>query len=160
MKKNQIIKNCKIGKGVKIYDFVNLYGCSIGRDSQVGTFVEIQKDVVIGNNVKIQSHSFICSGVIIEENVFIGHHVVFVNDKYPRVLNSKGKQQNDKDWDLLPILIKKGASIGSNSTILGGITIGENAMVGAGSVVTKNVKDNEIVIGVPAKKIRKINASK
>lgn len=157
MKKNQIIKNCKIGKGTKIYEFVNLYGCKIGRSSQIGTFVEIQKDVVIGDDVKIQSHSFICSGVTIEDNVFIGHHVVFVNDKYPRVLNPKGLQKTNKDWTLLPILIKKGASIGSNSTILGGITIGENAMVGAGSVVTKNVKDNEVVVGVPAKKIRKIN---
>jgi len=160
MNKNQIIKNSKIGKNTVIYEFVNIYGCKIGNDSQIGTFVEIQKDVVIGNNVKIQSHSFVCSGVIIEDNVFIGHHVVFVNDKYPRVLNSKGIKKTDKDWTLLPIVIKKGASIGSNATIMGGLTIGENAMVGAGSVVTKNVKDNEVVVGVPAKKIKKINVKK
>jgi UDP-2-acetamido-3-amino-2,3-dideoxy-glucuronate N-acetyltransferase len=148
MGKNQIIHNCLLGENSKVYDFVNLYGCEIGDECMVGTFVEIQKGVKIGNNVKIESHTFICEGVTIEDNVFVGHHVVFVNDKYPR--------SNNPNWELLPTTVRKGSSIGSNATILGGITIGENAIIGAGSVVTKDVIKNAIVAGNPAKVIRKI----
>lgn len=154
----QKISNCKIGKGTKIYDFVNLYGCTIGDESTVGTFVEIQKGVIIGNKVKIQSHSFLCEGVIVEDEAFIGHHVVFVNDRYPRSTNENGLLKSDKDWELQNTIIKKRASIGSNATILGGITIGENSIVGAGSVVTKNVPKNTIVAGNPARTIRKLNS--
>lgn len=128
-----------------------MYGCKVGNNSSIGSFVEIQKDVVIGDRIKIQSHSFICEGVIIEDDVFIGHHVVFINDNYPRSINKSGRLKTKGDWKLLKTLVKKGASIGSNSTILGGITIGENAMVGAGSVVTKNVEENAIVVGNPAR---------
>lgn len=152
----QQITNCKIGNGVKIYDFVNLYGCIIGENCRIGTFVEIQKNVVIGNNVKIQSHTFICEGVVVEDNVFIGHHVVFINDNYPRSTTSSGKLQDESDWKVMQTKIKKGVSIGSSATILGGITIGKNAIVGAGSIVTKNVAANTIVAGNPAKFIRKI----
>lgn len=157
---NQIITNCKVGKNTKINSFVNLYGCTIGDDCMVGPFVEIQKDVVIGNLVKIQSHSFICSGVTIEDRVFIGHHVVFINDNYPRSTNSDDNLQKEGDWQMQKTIVKKNASIGSNATILGGVTIGEGAIVGAGSVVTKNVKAGSIVAGVPARKIGDINESK
>jgi len=145
--KRKIFKNCKIGQHTKVYDFVNLYGCTIGESCVIGTFVEIQKDVVIGSKVKVQSHSFICSGVTIEDNVFIGHAVAFTNDRYPR---------NGKDWKLEKTLVKKNASIGSNVTILPGITIGENALVGAGAVVTKDVPANTIVAGNPAQVLRKL----
>lgn len=141
------IKNSIIGKNTRINDFVNLYRCKIGNNCMIGTFVEIQGGVVIGNNVKIESHTFICSGVIIEDNVFVGHHVVFINDKYPRSIN--------KDWKLMTTIVRKGASIGSNSTILGDIIVGENAMIGAGSVVTKSVSPNTTVAGVPARKLHK-----
>lgn len=134
----QVIKNCKIGKNVMIYNFVNLYGCTIGNDCKIGSFVEIQSGVIVGDKVKVQSHSFLCEGVIIEDEVFIGHSVVFINDKYPRSINEKGQIKNDKDWKLLITVIRKGASIGSNATILGGIEIGKNAIVGAGSVVTQD----------------------
>ncbi len=147
----QIIKNSKIGKNTKIWNFVNLYGCTIGADCMIGAFVEIQKGATIGNKVKIQSHAFICEGVTIEDEVFISHHVVFINDNYPRVGSRK--------WKMLKTVVRRGATIGSNTTILGGIEIGQNAMVGAGAVVTKDVPDNSIVLGNPAKVIRKIKNS-
>lgn len=144
-----------LGEDVKIYGFVNLYGCEIGNESRIGTFVEIQKGVKIGKRVKVSSHSFICEGVTIEDNVFIGHGVMFINDKYPRATTEEGNSQTEEDWVCIPTLIKKGASIGSNATILCGVTIGEGAVVGAGSVVTKDVPDWTIVKGVPAKFLRK-----
>lgn len=153
--KLQKINNCKIGKNTKIYDFVNLYGCRIGNNCIIGTFVEIQKGAVVGNNVKIESYSFICTGVELENDVFVGHHVVFTNDKYPRSVSQNGRLKKEKEWRLEKTLVKKNASIGSNSTILPGIIIGENAMIGAGSVVTKSVSSNSIVVGNPAKEIRK-----
>ena len=149
------INNVKLGKDVKIFDFVNLYGCSIGDYSKVGTFVEIQKNASVGKNCKISSHTFICEGVHIEDNVFIGHNVTFINDKYPRATNVDGGMQTESDWKVIETLIKKGASIGSSSTILCGVTVGENAIVGAGSVVTKDVPSNTIVAGVPAKPLKK-----
>lgn len=152
-KKN--INNVKLGKDVKIFDFVNLYGCSIDDYSKVGTFVEIQKNASVGKNCKISSHTFICEGVHIEDNVFIGHNVTFINDKYPRATNVDGSLQTDSDWKVVETHIKKGASIGSSSTILCGITVGENAIVGAGSVVTRDVLPNTIVAGVPAKPLKK-----
>lgn len=152
-KKN--INNVKLGKDVKIFDFVNLYGCSIDDYSKVGTFVEIQKNATVGKNCKISSHTFICEGVHIEDNVFIGHNVTFINDKYPRSTNVDGSMQTDSDWKVVETWIKKGASIGSSSTILCGLTVGENAIVGAGSVVTKDVPPNTIVAGVPAKPLKK-----
>lgn len=152
---NKNIVNVKLGKDVLIYDFVNLYGCTIGDNTKVGTFVEIQKNSSIGKNCKISSHTFICEGVDIEDNVFIGHNVTFINDKFPRAVNDDGKMQTDSDWKLEKTFVKKGASIGSSVTILCGITIGENAIVGAGSVVTKNVSADTIVAGNPAKVIQK-----
>ncbi len=151
----QIIKNVKLGKNVKIFGFVNLYGCEIGDNTKIGTFVEIQKNAKIGKNCKISTHTFICEGVTIEDNVFIGHNVTFINDKYPRATNPDGSLQTEADWKVVPTLVKKGASIGSSATILCGVTIGENAIVGAGSVVTKDVPDNAVVAGVPARVIRK-----
>jgi len=141
---------CKLGNNTKVWEPVNMYDCVVGDDCMIGTFVEIQGGVVIGNKVKVQSHSFICEGVTIEDNVFIGHHVVFTNDKYPRSVNAKGKVVSHNDWKLLKTIIKKGASIGSNATILGGITIGEHALVGAGAVVTKDVPSHATVVGNPA----------
>lgn len=152
-KKN--INNVKLGKDVKIFDFVNLYGCSIDDNTKVGTFVEIQKNATVGKNCKISSHTFICEGVHIEDNVFIGHNVTFINDKYPRSTNLDGSMQTESDWKVVETWIKKGASIGSSSTILCGVTVGENAIVGAGSVVTKDVPPNSIVAGVPAKPLKK-----
>ncbi|OGU56965.1 MAG: acetyltransferase [Ignavibacteria bacterium RIFOXYA12_FULL_35_25] len=152
-KKN--INNVKLGKDVKIFDFVNLYGCSIDDYSKVGTFVEIQKNASVGKYCKISSHTFICEGVHIEDNVFIGHNVTFINDKYPRSTNVDGSMQTDSDWKVVETRIKKGASIGSTSTILCGITVGENSIVGAGSVVTKDVPPNTIVAGVPARPLKK-----
>ncbi|HZW39605.1 MAG TPA: acyltransferase [Ignavibacteriaceae bacterium] len=156
MSDKQNINNVKLGKDVKIYDFVNLYGCTIGDNSKVGTFVEIQKNATIGKNCKISSHTFICEGVHIEDNVFVGHNVTFINDKYPRSTNSDGSLQTEANWAVVETFIKKGASIGSSSTILCGITIGENAIVGAGAVVTKDVPPNTIVAGIPAKIIKEI----
>ena len=153
-KKN--IDNVKLGVDVKIYDFVNLYGCSIDDNSKVGSFVEIQKNAIIGKTCKISSHTFICEGVHIEDNCFIGHNVTFINDKYPRATNDDGTMQNETDWKLVETYVKKGVSIGSSSTILCGITIGEGAIVGAGSVVTKDVLPYTIVAGVPSKIIRKL----
>ena len=154
MKFQQISSDVKLGKDVKIYDFVNLYGCEIGDNSKVGAFVEIQKGVKIGRNVKISTHSFICEGVTIEDNVFIGHNVSFINDKYPRSTNTSGSLQKEADWTVVPTLIKRGASIGTSATILCGVTVGENSIVGAGSVVTKDIPPNVVAVGVPAR-IRK-----
>ncbi|MGB9720420.1 MAG: acyltransferase [bacterium] len=156
MNDHQIIKNVKLGKDVRIFGFVNLYDCEIGDNTKIGTFVEIQKNAKIGKNCKISTHTFICEGVTIEDNVFIGHNVTFINDKYPRSTNPDGSMQTDADWKVVPTLVRKGASIGSSATILCGVTIGENAIVGAGSVVTKDVPDNAVVAGVPARIIRKI----
>lgn len=149
------LNNVQVGEGVKIYDFVNAYHCSIDDGSKVGTFVEIQKGATIGKNCKISSHSFICEGVHIEDNVFIGHNVTFINDRFPRATNPDGSIQTDADWSMEETWVKKGASIGSSVTILCGLTIGEGAIVGAGSVVTKNVPPFTIVAGNPAKIIRK-----
>ena len=151
------INNVKLGEEVKIFDFVNLYGCEIGDHSKVGTFVEIQKGASVGKNCKISSHTFICEGVHIGDGVFVGHNVTFINDKYPRSVNPDGSMQTDEDWELVETFVEKGASIGSSSTIMCGITIGENSIVGAGAVVTKSVPPNTVVAGVPAKVIKKLN---
>lgn len=151
-----IAPDVKIGEGVRIFKFVNLYGCTIGDGSKIGTFVEIQKNASVGKNCKISSHTFICEGVHIEDNVFIGHGVTFVNDMYPRATNEDGSPQTEADWTLVETFIKKGASIGSGATILGGVTVGERAIIGAGSVVTKDVPAGSIVAGNPARVIRSI----
>ena len=156
----RIAPDVKLGRDVKIYAFVNLYGCEIGDESKIGTFVEIQKGARIGNRVKISSHTFICEGVTIEDEVFIGHGVMFINDKYPRATASTGQLQTEADWVCTPTLIKRGGSIGSNATILCGITVGEGAIVGAGSVVTRDVPAWVVVAGNPAKIIRKIQEKK
>ncbi len=148
--------NVKVGRNVRIFNFVNAYGCEIGENTKVGTFVEIQKGATIGENCKISSHSFICEGVHIEDNVFIGHGVMFTNDLYPRATNADGSQQTDSDWHMMPTYIKKGASIGSNATILCGVTVGENALIGAGAMVTKDVPANTVVAGNPAKIIKSL----
>ncbi len=152
----RIAPDVKLGENVRIYAFVNLYGCEIGDESRVGTFVEIQKGAHIGKRVKISSHTFICEGVTIEDDVFIGHGVMFINDKYPRATNLNGAPQTEDDWVLQTTLVKKSASIGSNATLLCGVTIGEGAIVGAGSVVTHDVPDWTIAAGNPARVIRKI----
>jgi acetyltransferase-like isoleucine patch superfamily enzyme len=151
MEFKKIAENVKLGKNVKIFDFTNLYGCEIGDNTKIGAFVEIQKNAKIGNNVKVSTHSFICEGVTVEDDVFIGHNVSFINDKYPRSTSQSGQLQTEADWKVVPTVVKRGASIGTSSTILCGVTIGENAMVGAGSVVTKDVPPNTIVAGVPAR---------
>ncbi|MBU0580436.1 MAG: N-acetyltransferase [Candidatus Margulisbacteria bacterium] len=148
------LNNVKLGKNVCFFSFVNLYGCEIGDETKIGAFVEIQSDVKIGKNCKISSHSFICSGVTIEEGVFIGHHVCFTNDKYPQASNQDGSLKKEGDWKLLRTLVKRRASIGSGSVILPGIVIGENAVVGAGAVVTKDVPANTTVVGVPAREVK------
>ncbi len=142
-----------LGEGVRLHAFVNLYGCEIGDESRIGCFVEIQKGVKIGARCKISSHSFICEGVALEDGVFIGHGVMFVNDRHPRAVGADGEMLTDGDWELLPTLVRKGASIGSGCTILGGIEIGEHAMIGAGSVVTKDVPAHATVAGNPARRI-------
>jgi len=152
----QSLVNVKVGKDVKIFNFVNAYGCTIDEGSRVGSFVEIQKGAFIGKNCKISSHTFICEGVHIEDNVFIGHNVTFINDRFPRATNADGSAQTEADWTVVETRIKKGASIGSSVTILCGVTVGENAIVGAGSVVLKDVPANTIVAGNPAKILRKI----
>ena len=151
----QSLSNVLVGKDVKIFNFVNAYGCSIDDGTKVGSFVEIQKGSSIGKNCKISSHTFICEGVHIEDNVFIGHNVTFINDRFPRATNADGSMQSEQDWKLEETFIKKGAYLGSSVTILCGVTIGENSIVGAGSVVTKNVKPNTIVAGNPAKVLKK-----
>ncbi|OLC95628.1 MAG: N-acetyltransferase [Acidobacteria bacterium] len=151
-----IAPEVKLGDGVRLSKFINLYGCEIGEKTKIGAFVEIQKNAKIGKNCKISSHTFICEGVTIEDNVFIGHSVTFINDSYPRATTSDGQLQTEKDWQLEHTLIKKGASIGSGTTILSNVTIGEGAIVGAGSVVTRDVPPNVIVAGNPAKLLREI----
>lgn len=151
-----IAPDVRLGKDVKLSPFVNLYGCEIGDSTKIGAFVEIQKNAKVGRNCKISSHTFVCEGVTIEDNVFVGHGVVFINDLFPRATTAEGELQTEKDWRVEPTLVKKGASIGSGATILASVVIGENAMVGAGSVVTRDVPDNAIVAGNPAKVLRTI----
>ena len=155
----RIAPDVKLGENVKIHAFVNLYGCSIGDNTKIGTFVEIQKKAHIGRNCKISSHTFICEGVVVEDDVFVGHGVTFINDKYPRAINTTGGLQTEEDWVCIPTKIEKGASIGSGSTLLCGITVGQNALVGAGSVVIADVPANAVVAGNPAKLIRKMNVN-
>ena len=152
------INNATLGRDVQIRqpDLVNLYGCSIGDNSKIGTFVEIQKGAEIGKNCKISSHTFICEGVTIEDDVFIGHNVTFINDLYPRSTAADGALQTEADWKVVPTFIRKGASVGSSATILAGVTVGEGAIVGAGAVVTKDVPARTIVAGNPARVLRKI----
>ena len=154
MRFQSIAPDVRLGKNVKIYEFVNLYGCAIDDHTKIGCFVEIQKNVKVGKSCKISSHTFICEGVTIEDNVLVGHNVTFINDKYPRATNEKGELQTEEDWAVHPTLVKKGASIGSGSVILCNLTIGENAIVGAGSVVTRDVLPNTIVAGNPARILR------
>jgi acetyltransferase-like isoleucine patch superfamily enzyme len=153
---NYISEDVKLGKDVRLSKFINLYGCAVGDNTRIGAFVEVQKNAAIGRNCKISSHTFICEGVTIEDDVFIGHGVTFVNDTYPRATAPDGKPQTEADWSVEPTLVRKGASIGSGSTILANVTIGEKAIVGAGSVVTKNVPPDTIVAGNPATIRRKI----
>jgi acetyltransferase-like isoleucine patch superfamily enzyme len=149
-----IAPDVKLGKDVRLSKFINMYGCSVGDESKIGAFVEIQKNASVGRRCKISSHSFICEGVQIEDNVFIGHSVTFINDSYPRATTTNGALQTEADWTVEKTVVRKGASIGSGSTVLSKITIGENAIVGAGSVVTKDVPANAIVAGNPAKFLR------
>jgi acetyltransferase-like isoleucine patch superfamily enzyme len=153
-----VAADVKLGKDVKLAQFVNLYGCEIGDETKLGAFVEIQKNVRVGARCKISSHTFVCEGVTIEDNVFIGHNVAFINDTYPRA-TSGGELQTEKDWKVETTLVRKGASIGSGATILAKVTIGENAMVGAGSVVTKDVPANTVVAGNPARVLRSVAAA-
>ena len=150
------IRDVKFGVGVVVHEFVNMYGCSIGDYTKIGAFVEIQKGASIGRNCKISSHTFICEGVTIEDDVFVGHNVTFINDRYPHATTVSGQLQTEEDWACIPTLVKRGASIGSSATLLCGITIGENAIVGAGSVVTKDVPPNTIVAGNPAHVLRHV----
>jgi acetyltransferase-like isoleucine patch superfamily enzyme len=149
-----ITPDVKLGQGVKLSKFINLYGCEIGDNTKIGAFVEIQKNARVGRNCKISSHTFICEGVTIEDDVFIGHGVTFINDTYPRATNSDGHMQTESDWKVERTLVKRGASVGSGATILSNVVIGENAIVGAGSVVTKDVPANMVVVGNPAKVLR------
>jgi acetyltransferase-like isoleucine patch superfamily enzyme len=155
-----IAPTVKLGKDVKLSKFINLYGCEIGDETKIGAFVEIQKNARVGRRCKISSHTFICEGVDIEDNVFVGHSVTFINDFYPRATTSNGELKSEADWKVEKTLVKKGASIGSGATILSRVTIGENAIVGAGSVVTKDVPANAIVAGNPAKFLRFIPQEK
>jgi acetyltransferase-like isoleucine patch superfamily enzyme len=151
-----IAPDVKLGRDVKLSKFINLYGCEIGDESKIGAFVEIQKNARVGKRCKISSHTFVCEGVTIEDNVFIGHGVMFINDSYPRATAASGNLQTEADWKVEQTVVKKGASIGSGATILSNLSIGENAIVGAGSVVTKDVPPNTIVVGNPAKVLRSI----
>ena len=154
----RVAADVRLGRGVRMYAFVNLYGCTIGDDTSIGTFVEIQKGAVIGARCKIQSHTFICEGVTIEDEVFVGHNVNFINDTYPRATTA-GALQTEADWKLVPTLVRRGASLGTGSTILGGVTIGEGAIVGAGSVVTRDVPAHAVVAGNPARVLRTLPAA-
>jgi UDP-2-acetamido-3-amino-2,3-dideoxy-glucuronate N-acetyltransferase len=156
----RIAPDVVLGRNVRLYAFVNLYGCTIGDESRIGTFVEVQKGVRIGRRVKISSHTFICEGVTIEDEVFVGHGVMFINDRYPRATGDSGRLQTEDDWECIPTLVKRGASIGSNATILCGVTIGEGAIVGAGAVVTHDVPPGSIAAGNPARVIRTIDVLK
>jgi UDP-2-acetamido-3-amino-2,3-dideoxy-glucuronate N-acetyltransferase len=156
MESKRVALSVVLGKNVKLADFINLYGCTIGDNTKIGPFVEIQKNAFIGNNCKIQSHSFICEGVTIEDEVFVGHGVMFINDKYPMSTTDSGGLQTEADWKVVPTVVKHRASIGSNATVLCGVTVGEGAIVGAGSVVTEDVPPETIVAGNPAKVIRKL----
>jgi len=149
-----IAPDVKLGKGVRLSKFINLYGCEIGDETKIGAFVEIQKNAKVGKRCKISSHTFVCEGVTIEDNVFIGHGVTFINDAYPRSTNPAGQLQTEQDWEVEPTLVKKGASVGSGATILSGVVIGENALIGAGSVVTRDVPPNTVVAGNPARRLR------
>jgi acetyltransferase-like isoleucine patch superfamily enzyme len=151
-----VAPDVKLGENVKLSRFINLYGCEIGANTKIGAFVEIQKNAKIGSNCKISSHTFVCEGVTIEDQVFIGHNVAFINDSYPRAATGDGQMQTEADWKVETTLVKRGASIGSGSTILSNVTIGENALVGAGSVVTKDVPPNTIVAGNPARVLRSL----
>jgi acetyltransferase-like isoleucine patch superfamily enzyme len=153
-----ISPNVKLGEGVKLSKFINMYGCEIGDDTKIGAFVEIQKNSSVGRRCKVSSHTFVCEGVTIEDNVFIGHGVTFVNDSYPRATTPDGEIQTESDWKVEKTLVKRGASIGSGATILSNLVIGENAIVGAGSVVTRDVPPNTIVAGNPAKVLRSITS--
>src|SRR6202167_5484660 len=153
---NCISSDVKLGKNVRLSNFINLYGCEIGDETKIGSFVEIQKNASVGKSCKISSHTFVCEGVVIEDNVFIGHGVTFINDSYPRATTADGELQTEADWKVERTVIRRGASIGSGSTILSNTTIGENAIVGAGSVVTKDVPPNTIVAGNPARILRQI----
>jgi len=152
-----IADDVKLGRDVRIHDFVNLYGCEIGDETKIGTFVEIQKGAKIGRRVKVSSHTFICEGVEIEDHVFVGHSVTFINDPYPRAVTATGELQTGADWSVVPTIVRRGASIGSGSTILCGVEIGEHAIVGAGSVVTRNVPARTIVAGNPARVLRRLD---
>jgi acetyltransferase-like isoleucine patch superfamily enzyme len=160
MKCQSIASDVKLGRDVKIFDFVNLYGCEIGDETRIGAFVEIQKGARVGRRVKISSHTFICEGVTIEDQVFVGHGVTFINDRYPRAVAASGELQTEEDWQVIPIVVRRGASIGSGSTILCGVEIGEGAMVGAGSVVTTHVPAKTIVAGNPARVLRRIEGTR
>ena len=157
MKYHAIADDVRLGQNVSLANFVNLYGCVIGDNTRIGTFVEVQKNACIGRNCKIQSHTFICEGVTIEDDVFVGHGVTFINDKYPRATNGDGGLQDEADWNVVPTIVKKGASVGSGSTILCNVTIGEKAIIGSGSVVTRDVPPGVIVAGNPARVLRRID---
>jgi UDP-2-acetamido-3-amino-2,3-dideoxy-glucuronate N-acetyltransferase len=149
--RRNIAPDVKLGEGVRIFDFTNLYGCEIGDQTKIGTFVEVQKGARIGRRCKISSHTFICEGVVIEDDVFVGHGVMFTNDRYPRAVNADGELKGKEDWTCTPTLVKKGAAIGSNATLLCGVTVGENALIGAGAVVTHDVPAHAVVAGTPAR---------
>ena len=155
----QIAPDVRLGQNVRIFGFTNLYGCDIGDDTKIGTFVEIQKNARIGRRCKISSHTFICEGVTIEDEVFVGHNVTFINDRFPRATNGEGALQSEAEWTCVTTLVKRGASIGSGATLLCGITVGEGAIIGAGSVVTKDVPPQVVVAGNPAKPLRKVTGA-
>ena len=157
MSNKKIASNVILGENVILNDFINLYGCRIGDNTKIGPFVEVQKNASIGKRCKISSHTFICEGVTIEDDVFVGHGVMFINDKYPRSTTESGELQTEEDWEVVSTIVKQGASIGSNATLLCGVTVGSGSIVGAGSVVTRDVPDNTVVAGNPAKIIRNIS---